>query len=271
MLAALFDPDGALRRWSRRVAYSDTVLSTELGYRLWLWRRQGARRPTARPVAGWRNTVMRSRADWIAATGQARALGLPLHPTREKHWDTLAMVDCILAATPPTARVLDAGGSLFSVVLPWLFLYGYRDLIAVNLSFTSPVRRGPIRYQHGDITRLEFPDGRFDVVVCQSVLEHGVPIETFLREAARVLTPRGLLLISVDYFDRAVDVTRVRAVDPGYFMFGPEEVRALLDAAAAAGLAVTSPVDLECSEAAIEWRRFRVGYTFLMLTLQKGG
>ena len=46
--------------------------------------------------------------------------------------------------------ILDAGAEIYSNVLPALFLYGYRDLHGINLGFSDPTRRGPIRYIPGD-------------------------------------------------------------------------------------------------------------------------
>ena len=53
---------------------------------------------------------MKSKRDWVEATDQVRRLGLPRHPTKEKHWDSLAMVAYVLETTPRNARILDGGG-----------------------------------------------------------------------------------------------------------------------------------------------------------------
>ena len=155
------------------------------------------------------------------------------------------------------------------MTLPWLFLYAYSSLTAVDLSFTKAVRRGPIRYEPGDITKLAFSDASFDVVNCQSVLEHGVDVSAFLGEASRVLRPGGLLLVSVDYSDRPLDVTAVRAIDPNYTMFDPGGIDALMATARGMGLTTTGPVDLACHEPAVRWQAFDLAYTFVMLAFRK--
>lgn len=63
--------------------------------------------------------------------------------------------------------------------------------------------RYQVRYLHGDFTRLPFPSGSFDSVVCVSVLEH-LPVDARLRgasEMARVLAPGGRLVITYDVID----------------------------------------------------------------------
>jgi len=53
----------------------------------------------------------------------------------------------------------------------------------------------------GDVARLPFPDETFDLYYSGGVVEHfEAGAEAALREAARVLKPGGVLLISVPYF-----------------------------------------------------------------------
>jgi hypothetical protein len=55
---------------------------------------------------------------------QVQRLGLPLIGDHPKNWDSLAALDLILRSTDRTARVFDAGGALYSMILPWLALLG---------------------------------------------------------------------------------------------------------------------------------------------------
>jgi SAM-dependent methyltransferase len=51
----------------------------------------------------------------------------------------------------------------------------------------------------GEMTRLPFADGSFDVVVAAEVVEHIPDLQGALNEAARVLTPGGRFVITVPY------------------------------------------------------------------------
>jgi SAM-dependent methyltransferase len=258
-----------IRTLARRLGVSNALIATIAGYRWHLKRHYGAGRPLGYPNAPWRNAVLRNRLEWETATTQVKALGLPSHPTASKNWDSLAALACILQSTPVSASILDAGAALYSVVLPWLFLYGYRNLIGINQEFDRTLRRGPIRYERGDITQSRFGANTFDVVVCQSVLEHGVDVPAYLKEMARILRPGGLLITSVDYYAEPVD-TRGQTPDGlPYRVFTRAEVSAILSAAESRGLGLTGPLDLACEERAVEWTAFGLAYTYLLFTLRK--
>lgn len=258
-----------VRKLLSRILYSDASLGTSAGYRLALRRRHQAGGPHGRPRAPWRNAVLKTRRDWEDATAQVKALGLYSHPTPSKNWDSLAALACTLERTNPSARILDAGSDLYSVILPWLFLYGYRNLIGTNLTFDRPVRRGPIRYERGDLTHSRFDAASFDAIVCQSVLEHGVDVAAYIAEMARLLKPGGVLMTSVDYYSEPTETGGVRPYGMDYRVFSQADIVDLLATARGAGLVPCDPIDLSCEERAIRWETYGLEYTFLMLTLEK--
>ena len=137
--------------------------------------------------------VLRSQSDYDTAIAECRRLKLPLHHDPPKNWDALGAVSLVLHSVERNARVLDAGAARYSPILPWLYLYGLRSLVGVNLEFTRTRSHGPVRYEPGDITAMAFADQSFDAMTCMSVIEHGVPLEPFAAEAARVLRPGGSL------------------------------------------------------------------------------
>lgn len=265
----MLSPASLPRRLLRRLLYSEALRATNTGYRLFLRRQRGVNGPFGYPNAPWRNAVLKTSHEWKEATAQVIDLGLLLHPTPEKHWDCLAMLACILERTTRSARILDAGAMPYSVLLPWLFLYGYKNLIGIGLSYERPVRLGPIRYEWGDITRMRFRDKSIDVVLCESVLEHGVDVGAFLHEASRVLSPDGLLMISVDYFTEPIPTEQVRPYGLSYRIFTPSDIQQLIEAAKAVGLKLLDPIDLSCQERAVGWNEYDLEFTFVMLTFTR--
>jgi SAM-dependent methyltransferase len=229
----------------------------------------GAGRLTGNPGPHIANGTLKNRAEWVAAYENARKLHVPLHRGPEKNWDHLAAVSTILARTSPSACILDAGGEFYSNVLPALFVYGYRNLYGINLSFTDPARRGPIRYLPGDITRAPFPDEFFDAITCLSVIEHGVPRESYFREMHRLLKPGGVLITSTDYFPTPIDTKGMLAHGAPVRIFSKPEVQAAISLAQGIGLMPIEELDLECTERPIRWDAYGLEYTFVIFTLQK--
>lgn len=221
---------------------------------------------------GWvpgENEVLKRKQQWFDALDQVVRLGLPHHLELPKNWDSLAALGCILGRTEREASILDAGSELYSVILPWLYLYGYHDLRGINLVFDRIIRRGPIVYEHGDITATRFEDGAFDVVTCLSVVEHGVDLKAYFREMSRVLKPGGLLVTSVDYFETPTDTVGKEAYGGPVHIFSKEDMEEALILARDHGFETTGPLDLTCEEKAVTWLGVGLDYTFLVFTLVK--
>jgi SAM-dependent methyltransferase len=101
-------------------------------------------------------------------------------------------------------RILDAGcgNGRYS-----RFLLRHADADAVITSFDlSPrmldrarkrLRNDRVSHVVADLTKLPYPDGHFDAIVCGWVLEHLPDPRPGLRELARVLGPGGKLLLMV--------------------------------------------------------------------------
>ena len=60
--------------------------------------------------------------------------------------------------------------------------------------------------RRGDVTRLNYDDGMFDLVVCFSVIEHLHDYRSALAEMARVLEPGGYLLLGMPSVNRMMEV-----------------------------------------------------------------
>lgn len=78
-----------------------------------------------------------------------------------------------------------------------------RGAEAVGVDLTEPMvatarRRHPgLRFQQGDVERLEFPDGAFDAIVAGFLLHHLPEPQLAAAEFARVLAPGGRLAATV--------------------------------------------------------------------------
>jgi SAM-dependent methyltransferase len=263
----------ATRRILRRI--KSRFFQSETLYRLYLKWKYGTGRLSGPanaelPNAALPNAALQSQAEWMEAAARGKRLHLPLHRSAEKNWDHLAAADAIAGTMPKSARVLDAGAEFYSNVLPALFVYGYRDLYGMNLSFADPARRGPIRYLPGDITSTGFPDSYFDAITCMSVIEHGVPLNAYFREAYRLLKPGGLLITSTDYFPEPIDTSGKFAHGAPIKIFSRSEVQDMLMQARACGFEQTGEIDLECAEPTVRWDLYGLEYTFLIFTLRKG-
>jgi 2-polyprenyl-6-hydroxyphenyl methylase / 3-demethylubiquinone-9 3-methyltransferase len=114
-------------------------------------------------------------------------------------WISAARVRHIPVATPPaettSARLLDVacGGGLLA---PHLTGRGFTH-IGIDLSesaLTQADAHGVIGVR-GDVTRLPFRDGAFDVVVAGEILEHVTDLPAVLAEVCRVLRVGGTLVI----------------------------------------------------------------------------
>ena len=161
--------------------FKNIIFRSKYVYKFYLNAIKGYR-PTRPPDAPWYNAVLKNAEELRSAAKQASILSLPLHA---KIWDDLAMLDYILKNIDKKGFILDAGSSMQSQILVSLFLYGYDNLTGIGLEFKEKIRRGTITYEHGDITGTKFPDGTFDAVIRQSVIEHGVDLQKFFAEARK--------------------------------------------------------------------------------------
>lgn len=72
---------------------------------------------------------------------------------------------------------------------------GRERLVRAARAATGGAERAPARWTCGDATRLPFAAGSFDVVFCNSLLEHVPAWREVLTEMSRVLRPGGVCVI----------------------------------------------------------------------------
>jgi len=147
---------------------------------------------------------------WHTDDQFARQLGDPSHADVIRwRWDAFAAaLRSYFAENPDTQvfHVLDAGcgdGINLMALRRILNELGRPStLVAIDL---NPVRveraraaeRAGDRIAFGSVTELPFESGRFDVVLCNHVLEHIARPEQAASEIARVLCPGGMAIVGV--------------------------------------------------------------------------
>lgn len=260
-----------LRMRSRvKTAAENLLCNSEGGYRSYLHFRYGARSPRGCPWPVRKNATLKCAAEVDQALHLVHELGLVPHPDLPKNWDALGAVGSVLAETDTSDWVLDAGGELYSPVLPCLSLYGYRHLYAVNLSFKRHYKRGPINYRPGDLLQTEFSDGAFGAVSCLSVIEHGVNLEDYFKEMARVLRPGGILVTSTDYWPDTIDTRGATAYGAPVKIFNEQQIISMSELSRHYGFEPAGPSDLTAQEKVVTWKRLALAFTFIFLCFRKG-
>ncbi len=206
-----------------------------------------------------------------AAIAEATRAGLVPHHDRPKNWDLLVALGTILDRTSSDARVLEMGAARYSPLLVWLYQLGYRRLHGIDLVWPGVVHRGPITFEPGDLTRTSFDPASFDAIACLSVIEHGVDLDAYLREARRLLRPGGILVTSTDYWADGVDTTGREAYGGPVRVFDRSSIEAMLESARTKGFRTDGEVDLRCEDRVVRWERMDLDFTFLVFTLVANG
>jgi SAM-dependent methyltransferase len=116
---------------------------------------------------------------------------------------------------PPGARVLHVAPE------PGLA----RRLRALDIDYLSVDLDSPHAMKRCDITAIPEPDGAFDVVICNHVLEHIPDDRQAMRELRRVLRPGGLAVLQHPVYDRPDTYEDFSVVDPAERLrvFGQED------------------------------------------------
>ena len=139
--------------------------------------------------------------------------GLSCHGDYIKNWD-LVQVSEILDRVGKEAHVLDMGcrGKRCSD-MRFLYSKGVMNSYGIDLSIPFMEKstqialriknhmKPPFTLVQGDLTKTKFKDCSFDIIICLSVIEHGVNLESFLKEAYRLLKNLGTLYVSTDYWE----------------------------------------------------------------------
>lgn len=242
---------------------------TSSGSRFLMKREYGVSGPHGHPDAPWNCAVLKSSEGVQKSLEQVQRLGLPPMNDLPKNWDSLAALDLILRKTNTSSRIYDAGGELYSMIAPWLFLYGYKNITVGNIIFDKKIRRGPILYEHSDITSTKFPSRSLDAVTCLSVIEHGVDLNAYFKEMSRIIRDGGILITSADYYETPIDTKNQEAYGVPIHIYSKDEITQALELASRYGFSLMSPIELRSEEKVVFWKEYDLNYTFVIFSLQK--
>jgi SAM-dependent methyltransferase len=222
------------------------------------------------------SSILKSKSNFEVAISKLEELNLPKHGCLEKNWDSLAALSVILNHTSKSARILDAGGELYSTILPKLSKLGYKNLIALNLAFVGVkyfIKRlfGYLKYgivyKYGDITKTRFKDESFDVVTCLSVIEHISDIKGFFKEMSRILKEDGILFISTDFWINEIDTSKYQGENTPIQIFTPKSILEMLQTATRNNLYLARKIPFDADEKVVKWNGLE--FTFIYFTLVK--
>lgn len=218
-------------------------------------------------LASQTNATLKSSQSVEKAKSMLFRASLPIHVDGPKNWDNLVAVWQTALSTDPCHPVMDVAATPESAYLPGLHRLGYRDLVSINLVEPNPRTQDGIRYLQGDCTATSFPDDHFGFIACLSVVEHGVDLESFFRESARILRSGGHLMVSTDYWQNPVDTMGQRAFGAPVKVFSANCVMDMIRIAQQSGLLVTGNVDLSCEQRVVNW--IGMDYTFINVLFRK--
>ena len=146
------------------------------------------------------DAVVRQPALWRIFRGPLRNMFDGLAPTWQSRIGPhhLWALDLALEGASPPRHVLDLGTGTGVVALALAERYPEAEVVGIDLSpgmieeareKVSPGFAGRLRFEVGDASALESPDGGFDLVVLSNMIP-------FVDELARVVEPGGTLVLS---------------------------------------------------------------------------
>jgi len=215
--------------------------------------------------------VLWTKKEYLDRIKEVEFLNLIKHEDFPKNWDSLAALSIILRNTNKLSNILDAGGEIYSVILPWLDSYGYNNLNCINLTFKKKEKKGNVIYEYGNIIKTRFENCHFEAITCLSVVEHGVDWKEYFKEMSRILKPGGILFTSIDYWKEPIDTKDYKYFGVPIRIFTSRDVINAINIAKKYNLHLLSPLKLNCKNKVICWKEFGLYYTFLYFTLKKIG
>ena len=214
--------------------------------------------------------IRQHRLAWgLAYARLVLAMGRRPYIDQLKSWDVALFARVLTESFPSTAAILDVGS--VGSELPWtLHLASFRNLLGCDVD--PKVRKmpfaGSIGYHVGEMHNIGLADGTLDAITAVSTVEHGVDIPAFLRTAAVLLRPGGMLCISTDYWPEKISTDGLFPFGMPWTIFSELEIERLIAEAADVGLALNDCAQIPpADEAPVSWNGKQ--YTFIALVFER--
>ena len=221
------------------------------------------------------NSVLKNQREVKDSIQKIKKLRLKPHNDMAKNWDTYRAFSFILKHADKKANILDVGcASYGGFILPWLELYGFLNLFGCDILFNKDFKKGKIEYYKQDLQNTTFHSCLFDFITSISVIEHGVDVDSYLKEMSRLLKVGGYLLTSTDYW---CERTETRKIYPYGKKFGEmkiftkNDIEKLNLSAKKYCLELIEPIDFTYKDKVVYWKRVDKKFTFIFFILKKIG
>jgi hypothetical protein len=146
--------------------------------------------------------------------------GIPHHTWFEKNWDNFQAHQLIMGCNkePGDISLLELGYGGLSIYSMCKFLgvgrytgvdlkRSHHDFLLTYLDYFKG--RTPKRYRliKGDLLKQRFRE-KFNLVICNSVIEHGINVASFFKACKSYCGETSLLFITFDYCNPKIDMSR---------------------------------------------------------------
>lgn len=202
------------------------------------------------------------------------------HQDIYKNWDLVNTLGFMLKNVEKTGKVLELG-CYSSPMLPNLRKLGYQHLYGIDLNLTRHYRERTnswhgvhIKYSKQNLENTDFQNEFFDCVISMSVIEHGVNVDLYFKEASRLLKNGGFLLTTTDYWKlpikAASNIFPYGKKRGAMKIFTKEEIDGMIRQSEKYGFVCLRPfVKYTVGKPLIKWLLPRKSYTFIQFTLKK--
>lgn len=193
------------------------------------------------------NCFLKTREQITQSTEWLVSNGYVTHPISAKDWELKEITQRI-----DDGDLVDLGAD-GSRVLHNAIIKGTKGRkVGIDLAeVTGDNKAEGVEYFQGDLMNTPFEDGSFNIVVCCSVLEHGVSNESFAKEVSRILRKSGRLIVSFDYWPEKVNTDGLKLYGLPWNILSDGEVIDLIEECDNHGMMLSGIIDWDTKDAVI--------------------